>query len=70
MRDREPEMVQLFAVKRQEQLYTTDEVTHFERSKYAKKYLDRKATASPSTASTYRTHTAALLGILFDDSCR
>jgi len=58
-------MAQLFAVKRQEQLYTANEVAHFERSKYAKKYVDRKATASPSTASTYRTHTAALAQFIY-----
>lgn len=38
---------QLFAAKRQEQLYSPDEIAYFGRSFPAKKFLDRKTIAKP-----------------------
>lgn len=52
-------MAQVFAVQRQKQIYTSEEIAHFERSEKARKYLTRKKTASDNTAAGYRTNVAA-----------
>ncbi len=56
---------QLFAIERQKQLYTNDEIAYLERSKSAQKYISRKAIASEGTAKHYKTQVAAFASFVF-----